>query len=309
MTGLDRIRLGDMTRAGARAVSKYTGTVFAVYLVQLIAAASVGLVAFQLLAGAFAERPMFDEAVDGDLIALLTVLRDAPQVFSAIAAVVFGAVVVWSAWSWFLTGGVLAVFTEQPQGRRDTARCFGAGGAATYFVFARLAFLSFALQLPALFALTLGVGYLSGRIADAVELRELYLPLVLGLGPALLLHVTAATVTDYARAELALRRPTHEGLGALRVTIRAIGYLARRPLAIGHALLGWAAFALVLVILVWLTHDTPMYGGGGAVALFAFRQLAALVRTTIKLGVLAGQVELTATRPPPPRTIVRPARP
>jgi hypothetical protein len=304
---LERIRLADMVRAGARATSQYTGTVFAVFAIQFVAAWSAGLVVLLQLDGAFADKPLFDDAVDGDLVALLTILRAAPDVIASIVWVVIGAVAMWSAWSWYLTGGVLAVFTERPLGRADTARCFGAGGAATFFVFARLAVLSTVLQLPAILALLVGVGYLSDRIATAVEVSELYGPLLLGLGPAIVLHVVASTITDYARAELTLRRPTNGNLGAVWAVVRAAGYLARRPVALAHVGAYWLAVIAVWLVFVWLTHDHPMYGTGGALALFAIRQIATLVRTALKLGLLAGQVELTATRPPPPRTVSRPA--
>lgn len=77
-------------------------------------------------------------------MSLLIVIRNAPAVVAAVTWVVIGAVVAWLVWSWFLTGGVLAVLTERPRGRLDTARCFGGGGATHFFVFARLGVLSLA---------------------------------------------------------------------------------------------------------------------------------------------------------------------
>lgn len=303
MTG--RVRLGDMVRAGLRSVSQYTGTVLAMFVVQFIAAWIAGFAILLILDGAFGQRPIFDDAVDGDLVALLIVIRNAPAVIAAITWVVIGAVLAWLVWSWFLTGGVLAVLTERPRGRLETARCFGAGGANTFFVFARLGVLSLLLNLPALFALGFGVGYLAERIATAMTVGELIVPLILGLGPAAVLHVLASTAIDYARAELVLRRPTHESLGALRAAVRAIGYLARRPVAILHVFAYWLAFAAVWVVFVWLAHGHAMLGTSGALALFAIRQAVTLVRTTLKFALLAGQVELTGTRPPPPRTVAR----
>ena len=305
MTGLGQVRLRDMARAGWRSLSQYTGTVLAVFLVQFVAAWIAGLAILMILDDAFAARPMFDDAVDGDLVSLLVIIRDAPAVIAAVSWVVLGAVAAWLVWSWFLTGGVLAVLTERPRGRLDTARCFGAGGASTFLVFARLGLVSCALQLPALLALSFGVGYLGDRIATAITVGELYGPLVLGLAPAALLHVLASTVVDYARAELTLRRPTHETLGARRATVRAAGYLIRRPVAIGHVLAYWLVVVAVWLVFVWLAHGHAMLGTSGALALFAIRQAVALVRSALKFGLLAGQVELTATRPPPPRTIAR----
>ena len=105
-----------------------------------------------------------------------------------------------------------------------------AGTVASYLLGDSITQFSTAIGLY-LFALGIGVGYLAERIATAITVGELIGPLVLGLGPAALLHVLASTAIDYARAELVLRRPTHASLGALRALIRAIGYLARRPVA------------------------------------------------------------------------------
>lgn len=303
MTVLGPLRLGGLVRAGWRGVSEYTGMVLGMFLVQFIAAWSAGLVILQILATAFADRPLFDDAVDLDLTSLLLVVRDAPAVFSAVAWVVLGAIVMWSVWSWFLTGGVLAVLTERPRGRRETARCFGAGGAATFLVYARLGLVSIVLNLPALLALGIGQGYAAGKLEYAVNDGELVLPLLVGFAPAMLLHVVASTIVDYARAELTLRRPTHETLGAIRTTIRATGFVFRRPIALGHVLVYWLVFVLVSLAFVWVSHDHAMLGTSGALALFAIRQGVTLLRTAVKIALLAGQVELTATRPPPPRTI------
>ena len=43
-----------------------------------------------------------------------------------------------------------------------------------------------------------------------------------------------------------------------------------------------------------------MYGAEGAVTLFVIRQGVALARTAIRVGVIAGQVELGKARPLPP---------
>lgn len=305
MTGLGRVRLADMARAGLRSLSQYTGTVLAMFMVQFVAAWIAGFAILLILSGAFADRPVFDQAVDGDLVSLLLVIRNAPAVIAAVSWVVIGAVAAWVVWSWFLSGGVLAVLTERPRGRRETARCFGAGGATTFLVYARLGVVSLLLQLPAVFALGLGVGYIGGRVEHAITVGELIGPLILGLTPAALLHVVASTITDYARAELTLRRPTHDTLGAVRAAVRATGYLVRRPVAIAHVLLYWLAVIAVWLLFVWLAHGHAMLGTSGALALFAIRQAVMLVRTSLKFGLLAGQVELTATRPPPPRTIAR----
>ncbi len=303
MTVMGPMRLGALVRSGLRGVSEYTGMVLGVFVVQLIAAWGAGLVMLQILAAAFAERPIFDDAVDGDLVALLVVLSEGSQVWNAVKWVVLGAVAMWMVWSWFLTGGVLAVLTERPRGRRETARCFGAGGATTFLVFGRLGLISILLHLPVVFVLGLGLGHLGDKLAVALTFGELVGPLVIALAPAALLHVVVSTVIDYARAELTLRRPSHESLGAMRATVRAIGFVFRRPVALGHVALYWFVFIALSLAFVWLSHGHAMLGTSGALAVFAIRQALALLRSALKLAVLAGQVELTATRPPPPRTI------
>ncbi|MEZ4399762.1 MAG: hypothetical protein R3B06_07070 [Kofleriaceae bacterium] len=305
MTGLGRIRLPDMLRAGPRAVTQYTGTLLAVYVAQVLAAWLAGFTILFILASTFGARPLFDEAVDGDLVALLTVLTERTAVFAAVGWVMVGAVVAWVAWSWFLTGGLLTVLTERPRGRLETARVFGGGGAATFLVYARLALVAAVLHLPALYALGLGLGYFGEHLATAMTVGELVGPALVGFGPAAVLAVIASTVVDYARAELTLRRPTHGSLGAARAAVRAVGYLIRRPVALGHALVYWLAWMALWAAFVWLAYDHAMLGTGGALALFAVRQVAGLARMALKVGLLAGQVELTSTRPPPPRTVAR----
>lgn len=297
------LRLGDLTRAGARGVSQYTGMVLALFLVQVIVSWGAGFIMMQILARAFADKPLFDDAVDGDLVALAEVVRDSSAVLGAIGWVAIGAVLTWIVLSWFLAGGVIAVFTERPRGRRETAQCFGAGGAGHFLVFARLGLLSLVFHIPVLLALGVGVGYASDRIEYALTTSDLLVPIVLGVLPAALLHVLVGTVVDYARAELVLRRPTHESLGALRAALRAATFVVRRPLAVAHVLVYWAAFAGVTAFFVWLSHGHAMLGTSGALALLAIREGLALLRFAMTIGVTAGQVELTATRTPPPRAI------
>lgn len=295
--------LGVMVRGGLRAVSQYTGLVLALFVVHVLVAWGAGIVIMRILAEAFADKPLFDEAVDGDLLALLEVVRDSGAVIGAVSWVAVGAVVAWILVGWFLAGGMLAVFTERPRGRGETARCFGAGGATYFLVFARLAVIALVYHVPVLFLLGLGLEHASARLEHALTLGEVIGPLVIGLLPAALLHVVVSTVIDYARAELVLRRPTHESLGAVRAAIRATGFVFRRPVALLHVLLYWLVFVAISVGFAWLAHGHAMLGTEGALALLALRQGVALLRLTARVALVAGQVELTATRPPPPREI------
>ncbi len=296
----------DLVRGGVRAVSLYTGMLLALFVVHVLVAWGAGMIIVQILAEAFAHRPLFDEAVDGELVALLEVLRDSGPVIAAVRWVAIGAVLAWIMVSWFLAGGVLAVFTERPRGRADTARCFGAGGATHFLVFARLALISAFYHLPVLFILILGVEHAASKIEHALTMRELVVPLVVGLLPAALAHVFVSTIIDHARAELVLRRPSHESLGAMRAAFRATGFMFRRPVALLHVLVYWLFFATVSIGFAWIAQGRAMMGLSGALALFALRQGVVLLRLAARVAVIAGQVDLTATRPPPPREVAPP---
>ncbi len=302
MTGA--LGLGALVRAGVRGVSQYTGMVLGLFVVQVMVSWGAGFILMRLLAGAFADKPLFDDAVDGDLVALAELVRDADALIGVITWVMLAAVFAWIVLGWFLAGGVLAVFTERPRGRGDTARCFGAGGASHFLVFARLGLVSLLMHAPVVVVLSTCVEWAQDKIEHALTLGELVVPLVVALVPAALLHVLVTTTIDYARAELVLRRPSHESLGAMRAATRAAGYVVRRPLALAHVLGYWLLFLALSLGFAWLAHDHAMLGTSGALALLALREGLALVRSALAIGVAAGQVELTATRPPPPREVV-----
>jgi hypothetical protein len=205
--------------------------------------------------------------------------------------------------SWFLVGGLISVLAERPHGRRETARTFGAGGASHFFVLARLGALSAFLHGVVFFVAAIGLGAVYPRIDRALSLGDVIGSLALGLAPALLLLAALWTVIDYARIELVVRRGTHERLGALVAFGRAVGFVVRRPLAIGHVLLWGAAFALLSIVYAWAAHGSAMLGTGGAVSLLVVRQGLALARMGLKVAAIGGQLELGMTRPPPPRPV------
>ena len=70
-----------------------------------------------------------------------------------------------------------------------------------------------------------------------------------------------------------------------------------------HGAFGWFAIALVTLAYGYLAQGHPMYGADGAVTLFLVRLGVSLLRTAIRFGVLAGQVELGRTRPLPKRRV------
>jgi len=297
-----RLGLGDLIGAGPRALSRYTGTLLAVFVAQSIVAAACMIGVALVLAQAFSHLPMFDEAVDGDLVALDYCVRYGKPSLVAAGGVVFAAIVLWQLASWFLVGGLNGVLAQRPEGRGGTARCFGASGATTYLAYARLALCSLPGWVLAMFVFGTSASLVGGRIAHALTVLELVGPLVVATLPAMLLLHYLWTVADYARAELTLRHDTHDP-GVVATYLRTLAYVIRRPVTLVHGALGWFAFALVTAAYAYLAQGHPMYGAEGAVTLFIARQGVSLLRMAIRVGILAGQVELGRTRPPPPRRV------
>ncbi len=297
-----RLGLGDLIGAGPRAVSRYTGTLLAVFVVQSLIAAACMVAVALVLAQAFSHLPMFDEAVDGDLVAMVSCLRHGKPSMIAIGGIVFAGVVLWQLASWFLVGGLNGVLAQRPEGRGDTARCFGASGATTYLAYARLALCALPGWVIVMFVFGTTTSLVSSRIEHALTVVELLGPLALAVLPAALLLHLVWTVTDYARAELTLRHDTHDP-GVIATYLRTLAYVIRRPVTLVHGAIGWLLFGLVTAAYAYLAQGHPMYGAEGAVTLFVARQGVSLLRMAIHVGVLAGQVELGRTRPLPPRRI------
>jgi hypothetical protein len=294
--------LGELLGAGVRAVSKYTGTVLAVFVVQSFVAAACMLAVAMVLAQTFAHLPMFDEAVDGSLVAAIWCFTYARSSFLAIIGLVFGAVLLWEVVSWFLVGGLYGVLAQRPDGRGDTARCFGASGAATYLKYLRLALCSFPGYVIVLVLFSTGMSLAAPRIEYALTLPQLFGPLVIAALPSMLLLHFLWTVSDYARVELTLRHDTHDP-GVLKTYVSSIAYVIKRPITLVHGGVGWVLFLAVTIAYAYLAQGHPMYGAEGAITLFFVRQGVALLRMAIKVGILAGQVEIGRTRPLPARRV------
>ncbi len=290
-----------MLRAGRRALAEYTGMLFGLFLIQALTAWAAGVAMQGVLMSAFGDRPMFDDGVDGDVIALLDALRDADLVIAALGWLATGAILLWVMVSWFLIAGLITVLADQPRGRAATVRSFGGGGAASYFVLMRLAAISMIGHMVVLLVALFGLGAVSTRIDQALTFREVAGALVVGLAPALLLTVLLWTVIDYARVELVTRRASHERLGAIVAFGRACAFVVRRPVTLLHQGLGLLVFVAITVLYAWAAHGRAMLGASGAVSLLVIREGLALVRMATEVAVIGGQVELGATRPPPPR--------
>jgi len=302
MTTSPKPRFRDLLRAGGRAVSRYTGTLFAVFVVQMLVASACMVAIAVVLAQTFAHLPMFDDAVDGDLVALIYCLRWGKPSFLAIAGIMFGALLIWQLISWFLVGGLYGIFDTRPEGRRETARVFGAAGASTYLTYARLAVCALPGWILVLFVLGVGVGAALPGIETALTVPQLLGPIFLACLPAILLTHFLWTVSEYARIELTLRQDSHQP-GVFWTYLRTIGWVARRPVTLLYGGFGWLVIAVVTVAYAYLSQGHPMYGSGGAVTLFVVRLGVLLLRMTIRFGVLAGQLELGRARPLPPRRV------
>ncbi|HSD89586.1 MAG TPA: hypothetical protein VLB44_18775, partial [Kofleriaceae bacterium] len=196
-----RLSFGDMLGAGPRAIGRYTGTLLAAFVVQTIVAAACMAAIAVVLSMTFAKLPMWDDAVDGDLVSLLWCLRHGKATFMACTGLVFGAVLLWQLASWFIVGGIYGVLANRPEGRAETARCFGASGTATYLAYARLALCS----IPGWFLVITVFGYslllVEKRwpIEYALTLPQLFGSLAIALLPALFLMHVLWTISDYAR--------------------------------------------------------------------------------------------------------------
>lgn len=294
--------LFDAIVAGPRAVSRYLGTILSVFVAQTLVALAVTIAVALVLAQVFAHLPLFDDAVDGDLVALITCIRWARSSMLAVFGIAFGGLVVWQLATWFLVGGLNGVLVQRPEGRRDTARCFGASGATTYLAYARLAVCSVPGWLLVMFVWATCTGAVAQRLEFALTTWDLVSSLLVMFGPAMLVAHVVWTIVDYARIELTLRADTH-GTRALSAYLRAIAFVARRPIVLAHGAVGWLAWLLITFGYVSLAQGHPMYGAEGAITLFVIRQGVSLARTAIRFGVLAGQVELSRARPAPPRRV------
>jgi hypothetical protein len=291
--------LVELIRSGGRALSRYTGTLFAVFVAQSLVAAVTMLAISVVLAQAFSHLPLFDQAVDGDLVALIWCIRHARANLFAVGGLVIGTLLLWQVVSWFLSGGIYGVLAERPDGRAATARCFGASGANTYLAYARLALCA----VPG-WALTMVItgasaDWAGARLEYALTVSDLLGPLAVMIVPTLLLLHVLWTIVDYARVELTLRYDSHHP-SVVVTYLRAIAFVLTRPLTLVHGAIGWLLFGLVTLAYFYLAHGHPMYGAGGAIALYLVRQGVALLRMAIRFAIMAGQVQLGEARPMPP---------
>jgi hypothetical protein len=292
------VSMSKMVGGGAHVLRRYPGLVGTLYAVQLAVAFGAGWVMTRILESAFANEPLFDAAVDDDTVALITVIAEKPTVFASVMWVGIGALGLYAVLSWFLSGGLIATLLETPRGRRETARCFGAGGAATFLAYARLGLLCIIPYGIALVVAGIGLDRAAADLPYALTVGDVARALVPNLAPAAILLWIAFTAVDYARIDLS-RHPNQSSFRALLRAYKKL-FTSRWPLV--HVLMYYMAFVAISLVFLAATIDQPMTGAAGALTLFAIRQITSMVRFAAKVVLVGGQVELAETfEPPQPR--------
>jgi hypothetical protein len=290
-----RVSLGELLNAGRGVLTRYTGTLLAVFVLQLTVAGAATFAIARVFAAAFSTLPYFDQAVDGDLTAWVYLLRNHREVIAAAGWIGGGAVLMWLAVSWFVAAGMIGVFAERPEGRAETARCFGARGASSFLPLVRLWVLSAPTYFIVAMALGIGIDAVSSQLEVALSAGRLAMWLAVALAPGLLLLHLLWTISEYARAELVLRRDSHD-LSVVAAYARGIALVLRRPMTLVHAGLGWLLAGAISIGYWAASHGHPMAGSDGAATLLIVRQGVVLARMAVHFAVLGGQVALTRQR-------------
>ncbi len=294
------MRLADLVAAGWRGCARYTGTLLSVFVTQSLVALICLITVAQVLASVFSHRPLFDEGVRGDLIALVWATRHGASALIASVWLVIGVALMWSMSSWFLVGGINAVLLKNPQGRAATAQQFGAGGSNTFLAYGVITLLTVPFLVLVLFVFGITAGVAIPRMQYALTVPQLIAPLALALLPALILLAVTWTIVDYARIDLTRHRNSH-ALGPFAAYLRAVRFVITHPLTIGHTLLGWLIWLGIGIGYSYIAYGHPMLGADGAVTLYVIRLGVQLFRMAVKFGVIAGQVQLSQQCPAPIR--------
>ncbi|MBP9086297.1 MAG: hypothetical protein KBG15_09260 [Kofleriaceae bacterium] len=300
MKATSTMRLADLVAAGWRGCARYTGTLLSVFVTQSLVALICLITVAQVLASVFSHRPLFDEGVRGDLIALVWATRHGASALIASVWLVIGVALMWSMSSWFLVGGINAVLLKNPQGRAATAQQFGAGGSNTFLAYGVITLLTVPFLVLVLFVFGITAGVAIPRMQYALTVPQLIAPLALALLPALILLAVTWTIVDYARIDLTRHRNSH-ALGPFAAYLRAVRFVITHPLTIGHTLLGWLIWLGIGIGYSYIAYGHPMLGADGAVTLYVIRLGVQLFRMAVKFGVIAGQVQLSQQCPAPIR--------
>ncbi len=281
-----------MLAAGSLGLARHKWAILGVYLVQLGLSAVVGLVGMLGVSAAFGNTPALDRGLNGslpDMVGLIS--RGGDGVWLGLILTAFGISLAYAVVSWFLHGGLIALFLENPTSGR--ARVFGAGGSATLPAFFRLWLVSLVPYL-----LLVGVALAIGSSASREAMREAMTPgeyfgtMARAYGPAAVLALMVSTVVDYARVEIA----RHPGVGALRGFARGSVNVFTSWKPFVHSFILAALAAVALYVYFGITDGWAPVTAGGAWALFAARQGATATRFACYVSRIAGQVEFTERR-------------
>ena len=283
-----------MLGAGVAGLRRYPGLWLALYIVQFAAAGLAAWIMARILAAEFGLSPVFDDAVAGDFPSLAFVLTDNASTFASLAMVGAAAAAGYAILSWYLIGGANAVLLQRPGTGHEVTHCFGAGGAATFFAYARLALWSLIPHALAIVAISVALSVVGDDLRYAVTGGDLAGQLVPALLPGAVLFWINVTVIDYARIELSRRAVANESLAAWRAILGAYRAILtdRRPLL--HVLVYILFFAAISA--VYVCFGSPSAGVAGAIALFVIRQLSLATRFAGKIVCAAGQVALAGSR-------------
>ena len=284
--------LRELWTEGFAALRRYKWLALALYGVQLAIAVLFMWAATSMLAAAFAERPIFDRAVEGDVAALVFVVLDEPYVFWALVCTAMATAFGYSLLSWYLIGGLNAVLVERAASKAEVIRHFGTGGTRTYFAYARLALLSIIPYILIAFVTMYGLSSAADDMYYGLSFGDVFWALTPKLFPGLVLLLIHQTAIDYARIELTRTI----GLTSRHALWRAYRSVTSdwRPLV--HVLAYVGFFALATAFYVFVTQGAAMAGAGGAILLFAIRQVLLLVRFAGKLVCMGGQVVYASRR-------------
>ncbi|MBK9070615.1 MAG: hypothetical protein IPL79_06390 [Myxococcales bacterium] len=281
----------ELWRRGLSTAWGYAGVVLATFLIQLLIASGAGFVAAQMLAAAFSRRPYFDAAIDGDVTAWAHLLVAHLDVFRGILWVPLAAAMLWVALSWFLRGGVLRVFAEQPDDRTRTMEAFARGGASNFWSYARLGLMSWILYSSIILPLLgIGISLVQHPLAQTTSLLAWSGYLLLGAAPALAAALLIDTATALASVLLDAA-PAGAPRRAWASFALGLSIVFARPRLLLHALTGWLAMLLVAGAYMAISFDKPMLGVKGALVLWFLRTATSGSRHFIKLAMMAGQAD------------------
>jgi len=270
------MRLAEMVADGVQAIRRHARLLLVLFLVELAASLIFAAGVAAALVLRFGSRPLFARGVAGDDAALASAILSSGGAFSALGAVGLAWLLGYAILSLYLGAGLLGAFA----GDR-----FADAAGERFGVFLRL-------WLWSLLPWGVGLGVCAfGFAALAPDLEDFLTPgltvgrPLLALLPGLFVLAVVSCAVDYARARLTLR-----GGSALRALGSGLARALTRPTALLHFLLYSFFWLAVSAAYLAGTVGVTFAGLGGAVALFALRQLVAALRFAARAAASAGQL-------------------